>query len=183
MRIITTLREPIYQSWNRAIALARGKYITNANCDDLFIDGALRVLSDALDANPHIGLVYADSFVYSGLEGEQPRLLANELFPQARLNLPDYSFDELRRRYILGPCPLWRRTIWQRHPFNPNYQLAGDYEWALRISYETHMKRVGEYPLSLYYYGQNSTTLYQSHSDFEAALALMMDEERQCKTT
>lgn len=34
IRLIRTEREPLYAAWNRAIPLARGKYLTNANTDD-----------------------------------------------------------------------------------------------------------------------------------------------------
>ena len=37
IRLLRTIREPLYVTWNRAIQLARGKYFTNANTDDRHI--------------------------------------------------------------------------------------------------------------------------------------------------
>src|SRR5712671_2469422 len=33
---IRSLREPIYVSWNRGIAIAKGEYVCNANTDDRY---------------------------------------------------------------------------------------------------------------------------------------------------
>ena len=56
----TELRETIYTAWNRAIKIARGKYLTNANTDDRHRKDALEILANELDNNPDIALVYGD---------------------------------------------------------------------------------------------------------------------------
>ena len=58
----TIQRETIYRAWNRGIAISRGKYITNANTDDILRNDALEVLASALDANPGVAMVYADQY-------------------------------------------------------------------------------------------------------------------------
>src|SRR3989304_3715745 len=44
--IKTDNRETIYKAWNRGIRTAKGKYITNANTDDLLRNDALEILSN-----------------------------------------------------------------------------------------------------------------------------------------
>jgi glycosyltransferase involved in cell wall biosynthesis len=56
----TPRREPLYASWNRAIRMARGKYLTSANADDRHSPDALELLSGALEANPDAALSYGD---------------------------------------------------------------------------------------------------------------------------
>ncbi|HQX82752.1 MAG TPA: glycosyltransferase family A protein [Vicinamibacterales bacterium] len=43
---------------NRLLSLARGRYVTPCDADDLLLPGALRRLSDYLDSHPRIGVVY-----------------------------------------------------------------------------------------------------------------------------
>src|SRR5579871_2491812 len=38
IRLIRTEREPLYAAWNRALAMASGKYLTSANTDDRHCD-------------------------------------------------------------------------------------------------------------------------------------------------
>ena len=45
----TPRREPLYASWNRAIRMAKGKYLTSANADDRHSPDAFELLSGALE--------------------------------------------------------------------------------------------------------------------------------------
>src|SRR6185295_18596123 len=59
---LRTEREPLYAAWNRAIGIARGRYLTNANADDRHRPDAYEILARALDEHP-VGIVYADSLL------------------------------------------------------------------------------------------------------------------------
>lgn len=48
---------------NKLIRLARGKYITPCDADDMMLPGNLKRLSQILDTQPKIGAVYADCLV------------------------------------------------------------------------------------------------------------------------
>lgn len=63
LTVITTLREPLYTSWNRGIWIAKGRYITNANTDDRHCPDAYAILADTLDRKPLVGLVDRKSVV------------------------------------------------------------------------------------------------------------------------
>jgi glycosyltransferase involved in cell wall biosynthesis len=56
----TERREPVYAAWNRAIRMARGTYLTNANTDDRHKANAFERMSRVLDMRPDVALVYAD---------------------------------------------------------------------------------------------------------------------------
>ena len=57
IRLIRTEREPLYAAWNRAIPLARGKYLTTANTDDRHRHDFMELTVAALNRQPEIGLI------------------------------------------------------------------------------------------------------------------------------
>lgn len=148
IRLERTEREPLYVAWNRAIKLARGAYITNANTDDRHRADALELLSAHLDVNPATAIVYADCLITKS---------ANESWEQntadSRLDWPTFSYAELQRRCILGPQPMWRRKLHDKWGwFDTNFKIAGDYEFWLRVGKH---ERIDRYPATLGLYFQN----------------------------
>lgn len=146
IRLERTERETLYASWNRAIDLATGAYLTNANTDDRHRPDALELLASHLDGSPDTAVVYADSLVTT---------VANETWDtntaESRLDWPTFSYAELQRRCIVGPQPMWRKALHARWgPFDPAFRVAGDYEFWLRIG---KVERIDRYPgtLGLYY--------------------------------
>ncbi|MCA8941827.1 MAG: glycosyltransferase family 2 protein, partial [Planctomycetes bacterium] len=59
----TSMREETTGAFNRAIGLARGKYLTTANTDDRHRPDALELMTKALEEHPEFGIVYADSLI------------------------------------------------------------------------------------------------------------------------
>ncbi|HVR62165.1 MAG TPA: glycosyltransferase [Polyangia bacterium] len=146
IRYLRTERETLYAAWNRAVALARGTYLTNANADDRHRPDALEVLAAALDRHADVAVVYADQLVT-----QQP----NETFARhsatARFGWPDFSYPALQQRCIVGPQPMWRRSLHDRWGmFDPQFTVAGDYEFWMRIGRDEKFLRVPEV-LGLYY--------------------------------
>ncbi|QSA95593.1 glycosyltransferase [Methylococcus sp. EFPC2] len=128
--IRTETRETIYQAWNRAIATAQGKYLTNANADDRHRPDALEKLVDALEINSNAAVAYADSFVTD---------VENEVWPSQNItgvfHWPKYEARRLFQICFIGPQPVWRRDLHGTHGlFDGNLRSAGDYEFWLRIA-------------------------------------------------
>lgn len=143
----TGQRESIYAAWNRAIGLAEGRYVTNANTDDRHRPDALEKLAAVLEAES-AGLVYADSLVTSH---------PNETFPNNHagriLRWPPFSVRQLLVCSIFGPQPMWRRAAHERAGwFDPNYVVAGDYEFFIRLAAQFGAAHLPE-TLGLYYDG------------------------------
>ena len=148
IRLERTEREPLYVAWNRAIKLARGAYITNANTDDRHRSDAFELLSAHLDANPATAIVYADCLIT-----KSPNETWEQNTAESRLDWPTFSFAELQRRCILGPQPMWRRKLHDQWGwFDTNFKIAGDYEFWLRVGKE---ERIDRYPATLGLYFQN----------------------------
>jgi glycosyltransferase involved in cell wall biosynthesis len=130
--VIRTTREPLYAAWNRAIPLARGKYLTNANTDDRHRNNFMELMVAALDSNPTVALVYAEQLISE---------IENETFIQctqrsARLRrLPEYAPAELMLRCMTGGQPMWRKSLHSElGAFDLKYRIAADYEMWLRIA-------------------------------------------------
>lgn len=128
--IHTKERETIYQAWNRGVELANGRYLTNANADDRHRPDALEIMASYLDLHTEVAMVYADcdvTTIENGRFGEAP--------VAARFTWPDFHPVHLFQVCYIGPQPMWRNTLHERHGlFDPSYRSAGDYEFWLRLA-------------------------------------------------
>ena len=142
----TEQRETVYAAWNRGIAMARGRYITNANTDDRHRRDAFELMVKTLDALPDIDLVYADVLITR---------LPNETF-ETTTTTDSYNWPAWDRAKLLdegcfiGPHPMWRRSVHDRYGgFDASYVTSGDYEFWLRISQTSRFQHIDQ-PLGLY---------------------------------
>jgi O-antigen biosynthesis protein len=140
-----TEREPLYAAWNRAIRMARGRYLTNANTDDRHRVDALEIMARTLDQHPDVALVYGDMAMTS---------TANETFASARnphiYRFFDYDPMEMLGEGRCGPQPMWRKKLHaELGGFCEEFKVASDYEWWLRISEKYPLRRIPE-TLGLY---------------------------------
>ncbi|HXI55926.1 MAG TPA: glycosyltransferase [Polyangia bacterium] len=158
IQYVRTERETLYASWNRAVALAHGTYLTNANTDDRHRPDALELLADTLDRQPDVAVAYADQLVT-----KQPNETFARNSAQARFDWPAFSWQALQQRCIVGPQPMWRRSLHEKWGlFDQTFAVAGDYEFWLRIGRAEKFQRVPEI-LGLYY--QNATGLEYASGD------------------
>ena len=128
--IRTAHRETVYAAWNRGIKAATGKYITNANTDDRHRHDCFEVLAGLLESQPDKALAYGDVYVTQ---------TPNETFTTPTItgehSWLDYHFFNLLRRCEVGPQPMWRRTLHEELGyFDERYEVAGDYDFWLRVS-------------------------------------------------
>ncbi|MGD1701850.1 glycosyltransferase, partial [Dapis sp. BLCC M229] len=142
----TPERESIYAAWNRAIKIAKGNYITNANTDDRHRPDALEKMANYLDNNYDTSLVYADQLVTTLPNDSWATTQANKCW-----NWPEFDYQELERRCIVGPQPMWRKSLHQKYGyFRSEFKVAGDYEFWLRIGKTEKFARFSEI-LGLYF--------------------------------
>lgn len=152
---IESLREPIYSAWNRGVAIAKGEYVTNANADDrLTTPEALEIMANALDITG-VGLVYGDAIVTSTENARWGGEYVVSTKPpyNGRIEWPDFDPILLLRMYYGGPNPMWRRALHATYGmFDESFQLAGDYEWALRLAaHGVQFYHTPAGPLTLFY--------------------------------
>jgi len=144
--IRTERRETVYQSWNRGIQAANGKYITNANTDDRHRKDALDVMVKVLENHHDIALVYADVIITK---------TENETF-EKHTPIGGYNWHDWDRSILLGkgcfmgPQPMWRRSVHDLYGlFDESMVTSGDYEFWLRISQTMKFYHLRQY-LGLY---------------------------------
>lgn len=124
----TENKESLYKAWNRGISMAKGQYLTNANTDDRHDTNCLKKLSDALDQEKDLGLVYGKMKKVFSLEDEEKK--GDEVVCDSQ----HFFHGSLFLHYPYGAQPMWRTNL---HPqfgvFDPEYHVIGDYEFALRL--------------------------------------------------
>jgi glycosyltransferase involved in cell wall biosynthesis/tetratricopeptide (TPR) repeat protein len=127
---VRTERETLYAAWNRAIGLASGRYLSNANSDDRHRPDALEKLADILENRPDLDLVYGDCLVSE---------IPNETFeqnPGTRLFLyPDYFPPASLLHYQFGPQSVWRSSVHETIGlFDGSLKAAGDFDFNLKFA-------------------------------------------------
>jgi len=159
-------RITLYAAWNCGIQMARGEYLTSANVDDKHAPDALEKLAGFLDDNPDTGLVYADQLIT-----RDPADTFEKNRATFKWSWPEFDPEILERRCIIGPQPVWRRSLHYRFGlFDPGFRASGDWEFWLRIRRSTTICKYQEV-LGLYY--QNPQGLERSNPAVLEELALI----------
>ena len=136
----TEQREGLYAAWNRALRLARGEYLTNANTDDRHAPQALETLARALDSHPEAGVAYAST----AITAKENATLGTAPI-QGRFKARRFDRRRLFHDCMPGPQPMWRRALHERFGFfDETLVCAGDYDFWLRISAETGFLHIPE---------------------------------------
>ncbi|EDZ94635.1 glycosyl transferase family 2 [Limnospira maxima CS-328] len=165
----TEHRETLYAAWNRAIELAKGEYITNANTDDRHRFDALELMANYLDQHSDVAVVYGDQLITHNPNETFENTQANQ-----RWNWPEFSYQELERRCCLGSQPMWRKSLHQKYGnFNPEFKVAGDYEFWLRIGKTENIAKIPEI-LGLYF--QNDRGLENADRTAELELNQILNQ-------
>ena len=122
----------VYDTWNQAIEMSDGEYITNINCDDRRAPDALERQAKALYTNQNIDLVYNDSYMVE---------TANLQWEDIKSNTQRYNFDQFSKEAMLRGNlphnnPMWKKTLHDAHGvFETKYRSAGDWEFWLRCAF------------------------------------------------
>jgi len=150
--IETEQREGIYTAWNRAVKVARGTFLTNANTDDRHREDALEIMSEMLLANPDVALVYGDQICTDTPNATFTNHHAIEMARRA-----EYNHERLLFGCCVGSQPMWRKSLHtELGYFDDTLTCAGDWDFWLRISISSRykFKHIPEF-LGLYYYNEN----------------------------
>ena len=119
----------IYDAWNVGIQMARGKYLTSTNIDDLRRKDSFELQARALDEHPSSDVVYQD-FFYSCDPSLDFDAIAQIGF---KSELP--SINKLNLMAFNSPhnAPLWRRALHDDIGlFDTSFRSAGDWDFWLR---------------------------------------------------
>ncbi len=123
-----------YPNRNRAASYAKGKYIKYLDSDDILYPHGLKVMIDAMEKNPTaaIGLSFKSykEIVQLPICWETQLIFLNHFFKRGIL--------------YIGPsgCIYLKSIFEKNNGFNPEYKVAADYEFNLRIA--------SQYPIVLF---------------------------------
>lgn len=144
----------IYGTWNYALKLATGEYITNANLDDRKAINSLELHAKELLRNEDVELVYADSYIV-----DEPGVTfdmveeRNKSTPQKRYVFETFSKEAMLRGNQPHNNPMWKRSLHDKHgTFNPTYRSAGDWDFFLRCTFGGSKFKKIEKVLGVYYF-------------------------------
>jgi hypothetical protein len=119
----------IYEAWNQGVELARGRYLTNTNLDDLRREDSIELQMAFLDRNPDVDVVYQD-FYYT-LDSS---LTFHEIAAFGfKSSLPVLTPHNMLVFNSPHNAPMWRAKLHDEvGRFDTRYRSAGDYEFWLR---------------------------------------------------
>ncbi|MDO9227388.1 MAG: glycosyltransferase [Pseudomonadota bacterium] len=128
--IRTEQRETIYQAWNRGVAAAKGKYITNANSDDRHRPDALELMANVLEDGDRYGVAYADCFITETENDTWEKHRCTGVF-----HWPLFDPKLLFKVCFIGPQPMWRKNLHDKYGlFDGGMKSAGDYDFWMRLA-------------------------------------------------
>jgi cellulose synthase/poly-beta-1,6-N-acetylglucosamine synthase-like glycosyltransferase len=144
----------VANSLNRGFAGSRGEFLTWTSDDNYYASNALGEMLFQLKASKDINFVYAN---YSRIDGNGN--LIDRIEVKESLHL--------LRRNCVGPCFLYTRQVYEKvGDYNPDFVLAEDYEYWMRVIKHFKMKSLENY---LYYYRLHDDSLTFKHTSENAA--------------
>jgi len=134
----TDRRESLYRAWNRAIRMARGKYLTNANTDDRHGPEAFELLAGALEAHPETAVAYGD-YAETNVRND---VLGPHNVGRAIPNV-EFRRDHLLVNCFVGSQPMWRRSLHEEFGFfREELRVAADWDFWNRVARRYRFVRV-----------------------------------------
>ena len=122
----------VYDTWNMAIEMSTGEYITNVNCDDRRRPDGLEEQAKLLTYNSDIDLVYNDSYI-----AREPNMKWEDIsLGTSRYNFDQFSKEAMLRGNLPHNNPMWRKSLHQKNGFfNQKYRSAADWDLWLRCAF------------------------------------------------
>ncbi len=166
VRVFTNeVNKKLPASLNVGFSKAEGELFTWTSDDNAFHSNALEVMSDTLDRNPDIDLVYAD---YDIVDQE------GDFVGHGEVKEPDHLKYDNR----LGACFLYRRSLAEKiGEYDTSLFLAEDYEYWIRAYLNGKLQHIKE---TLYDYGVHEKSLTSTRIR-DAARATIIAKEKHRK--
>jgi len=154
----------IYATWNKAIEVSTGEYITNANLDDARRSDCIELQAKALLCNSDVDLVYNDNYQSHkpNMSFDDPELNSRYVSP------PKISFKELLKGNAPHNSPMWRKSIHDKYgKFDETLKSAGDWEMWLRGTSQGMKIKKMHLPLGIYYFNPKGISTDKNNEEWK----------------
>jgi glycosyltransferase involved in cell wall biosynthesis len=135
VRIVRKANEGLSAARNSGIDVARARYVTFLDSDDLLMPGYLDAMGAALDANPGAGFAYTDAWAMDADSHRIGRATAMSAWTPAEP--AENPLDTIRQlipnNFIFVATTLPRAVLDDVGRFDPELSSAEDYDLWLRI--------------------------------------------------
>jgi len=134
----------LYSSWNDGIKMTKSEYIMNSNVDDMLHPKYVETCCKHLDNNPETGYVTTQV-----LTTYTPCQTWPDWEPDSKMHI-QYP------KGTVGPCPMWRRSLHDKHGYFGDFLAVGDaVMWEIwhgnKVKFDIINKK-----MVLYYHHQSS---------------------------
>ncbi len=161
--IRTPERIGIYLAWNVMSFMASAPYITSFSTNDRLRNNAYELLYNAINGQDY-ALVYGDSYLTDKPHESFENNTANQVYAW-----PPYSKDMLLQNCMIGPHPMWRKSLHgQIGYFDDSYDAIGDQEFWCRTALNFNLHHLAEYT-GLYWVTKESLSGNEERSHREVS--------------
>lgn len=128
-RVIAVIEkdQSMYDAVNRGFRRAQGELLAYLNCDEQYLPGVLRQVSEFFDRHPQVEVVFGDCVVVDA-QGkylcERRSLTPQILHTRVGRNLSFFTAGTFLRRRVIDQHQLF---------FDPQLRDVGDMEWTTRL--------------------------------------------------
>ena len=135
LKVVSKPDKSMYEAINKGIDMSQGDVIAYLNSDDLYYNDTIEKVVEYFSKNS------GTDFIFGGLD-----LIDHDLKFIARYEFPDFNlklFASVQWSLIPQQASFWLKSVNDKAgKFNPDFKLAGDYEFFLRVAKKCNIKHV-----------------------------------------
>ena len=133
----------LYDARNEAISKSAGSFISFLDTDDWWNKDKLETQVNLFKKDDGLGLVYSNYYIFNEKTKKSKIFVKNKL-PEGEVT------QKLLNNYVVGLLTiLIRKEIFQKHNFNKNYNIIGDFDFVIKLSMKSRFASIDE-PLAYY---------------------------------
>ena len=142
--------EKLYKARNLALEKCTGDFICFLDTDDFWDESFLQIcLDQILKTNSNV--VYTKYFIKNEIK--------NKIYLNEKKKLPSGIITKnLFKKYLIGINAIFlKKKVFEKQKFNPEYQIIGDFDFLMRLSFKNEFYPIQE-PLLTYRYHKTNFT-------------------------
>ena len=155
----------LYETWNMAVKMSTGEYVTNVNCDDRRAPDALEKQAKLLFASEGVDLVYNDSYIT-----HEPNMQWEDIDKSTsqKYNFEQFSKEAMLRGNLPHNNPMWKKDLHSKYGyFNQKYRSAADWDMWLRCAFEGVVFKKHPEILGVYYFNPKGVSTNVEHNSWK----------------